>query len=48
MSGGMFVVVLLVWAVVGLLAAIGLGKAIRVNDTCSEQETTASSGGAIE
>ena len=48
MSGGFFVVILLVWAVVGLLAAIGLGKAIRVNDTFSDQETSASSGGAIE
>ncbi|MGA9033180.1 MAG: hypothetical protein WB402_11745 [Sulfuricaulis sp.] len=48
MSGGLFVLIILVWAVVGLLAAIGLGKAIRVNDTFSDQETSASSGGAIE
>ena len=48
MSGGLVVLIILVWAIVGLLAAIGLGKAIRVNDTFSDQETSASSGGAIE
>jgi len=48
MSGGLFVLIILVWAVVGLLAAIGLGKAIRVNDTFSDQETSASSGSAVE
>ena len=48
MSGGLFVLIILVWAVVGLLAAIGLGKAIRVTDTFSDQEPSASSGGAIE
>ena len=48
MSGGLVVLIILVWAIVGLLAAIGLGKAIRVNDTFSDQETSASSRGAIE
>ena len=48
MSGSLFVVIILVWAVVGLLAAIGLGKAIRVTDTSSDHDTRASSGGAIE
>ena len=48
MSTGLFVVILFVWAVVGLLAAIGLGKAIRVNDTSSDQDTLTPSGGAIE
>jgi hypothetical protein len=48
MSAGLFIAILLVWAVVGLLAAIALGKAIRVTDTSSDQETPASSGGAIK
>lgn len=43
-----FLVILLVWSVAGLLAAIAFGKAIREPDSALDQETLASSVGTTE
>ena len=43
-----FLVILLVWSIVGLLAAIAFGKAIREPDSSLDQEALASSFRTID
>lgn len=48
MSTDTLLVILLVWSVAGLLAAIVFGKAIQANSSPDEEENFASSAGSIK
>ncbi|MBI3571354.1 MAG: hypothetical protein HY082_09655 [Gammaproteobacteria bacterium] len=48
MSTDTLLVILLVWTVAGLFAAIAFGRAIRGTDSAPDDETPASSTGSIK
>lgn len=48
MSTDTLLVILLVWTVAGLFAAIAFGRAIRETDTAPDDEILASSAGSIK
>ena len=48
MSTDTLLVILLVWTVVGLFAAMAFGRAIRETDTAPDDEILASSAGSIK
>jgi hypothetical protein len=48
MNTDTFMIVLLVWAVVGFLAAIAFGRAIQGSDDSPDDEVLASSTGSIK
>lgn len=48
MSTETLLVILLVWTVVGLFAAIAFGRAIRETDSTPDDEVLASSAGSIK
>lgn len=48
MSTDTLLVILLVWTVAGLFAAVAFGRAIRQTDSTPDDETLASSAGSIK